>query len=354
MPTGPTPCLSVVVPCFNEAPTLGAIVGRVLASPYTAEVLIVDDGSTDDSLEQAHRVAALDTRVRVFRQPRNMGKGAALRRGFRAATSDFVIVQDADMEYDPDDWGVLLEPLVDGRADVVFGSRFAGGRGPRRVLYFWHAVGNKFLTLVSNAFTNLNLTDMETGYKVFRRDVIQSLDLQEDRFGFEAEVTEKVARAGLRIYEVTISYDGRTYAQGKKIGWRDGVRALWCIVRYSRLGDAIVPQPDKTPAGEDVVDEELSNSLAALEEADAYSDWVHGLLAEHLDGHLGGQILEVGAGRGTMTARLARHGRVLAVEPSPARPPSWPRDSRPTTRLRSSLACSLMSPTDRRSTPPSS
>jgi SAM-dependent methyltransferase len=306
------PCLSVVVPCFNEEATLGVTVDRVLASPYTAEVLIVDDGSTDRSLEEAAALAARDARVRVLRQPHNLGKGAALRRGFRAATADYVIVQDADLEYDPADWSALLEPLIDGRADVVYGSRFGNGGGPRRVLYFWHAVGNRFLTLVSNAFTNLNLTDMETGYKVFRREVIQSLDLKEDRFGFEPEITEKLARARVRIYEVAISYAGRTYSQGKKIGWRDGLRAFWCILRYSRVGDAIIPRRERQPAGEEAADEELAEVLAALESADGYSDWVHGLLADHL----GERILEVGAGHGTMTVRLAAHGHVTAVEPS--------------------------------------
>jgi len=228
------PCLSVVIPCFNEEATLKIVVDKVLESPFTQEVVIVDDGSTDATLEVARGVT--DPRVRVFEQGRNRGKGAALRRGFAEATSPYVVVQDADLEYDPAEYAELLEPLLDGRADVVFGSRFLAGR-PHRVLYFWHSVGNKVLTTCSNVFTNLNLTDMETCYKVFKREVIQSIEIEEDRFGFEPEVTAKVAKGGWVVYEVGVSYSGRTYAEGKKIGWRDGVRAFVCIVKYSSLGD---------------------------------------------------------------------------------------------------------------------
>jgi glycosyltransferase involved in cell wall biosynthesis len=229
-------CLSVVVPCYNEAPTIKELLFRVLDSPYTAEVIVVDDCSSDGTAEIADSIR--DTRLQILRQPDNRGKGAALRRGFRAATADYVIVQDADLEYDPAEYGVLLEPLISGRADVVFGSRFVSDR-PHRVLYFWHSVGNRLLTTASNAFSNLNLTDMETCYKVFRREVIQGLDLREDRFGIEPEITAKVAKAGCRVYEVGISYSGRTYAEGKKIGWRDGVHAARCIVRYSTLWDQV-------------------------------------------------------------------------------------------------------------------
>jgi glycosyltransferase involved in cell wall biosynthesis len=225
-----TRCLSVVVPCYNEHATLKATIERVLESPFTREVIIVDDGSTDGSVEEARSIA--DERVRVVEQPHNMGKGAALRRGFELATAPYVIVQDADLEYDPTDYGDVIAPLLDDRADVVYGSRFLAGR-PHRVLYFWHSVGNKVITLVSNMFSNLNLTDIETCYKAFRRPVLDGLDLQENRFGFEAEVTAKVAKQGWRVYEVGISYAGRTYEQGKKIGWRDGVWAMWCIVKYS-------------------------------------------------------------------------------------------------------------------------
>ncbi len=226
--------LSVVMPSYNEESTIEAIVGRVMDSPVVAELVVVDDGSTDRTRDLLDKLAREDDRIRVLLQPANRGKGAALRRGFSAATADFVVVQDADLEYDPAEYSRLLEPLLDGRADVVYGSRFAGAQA-HRVLYFWHSVGNRLLTLASNMSTDLNLTDMETCYKAFRREVVQSLDLREDRFGFEPEVTAKIAAGGWRVYEVGISYAGRTYAEGKKIGWRDGVRALTCIVRYSPL-----------------------------------------------------------------------------------------------------------------------
>jgi glycosyltransferase involved in cell wall biosynthesis len=221
------------MPAYNEEDTLLVSAGRVLDSPWCAELVIVNDGSSDGTLELARSID--DPRVAVFDQGHNQGKGAALRRGFAEATAEYVVVQDADLEYDPAEFGVLLEPLLDGRADVVYGSRFLAG-GPHRVLYFWHSVGNRFLTTLSNMFTNLNLTDMETCYKVFRREVIQSIEIEEDRFGFEPEITAKVSAKGLRIYETGISYSGRTYDEGKKIGWRDGVRALQCIVRYSPVG----------------------------------------------------------------------------------------------------------------------
>ena len=223
------PRLSVVMPCYNEAATVAEMVKRVLASPHTAELVIVDDGSTDGTRELLHGFDA--SRVRILLQPENRGKGAAIRRGFEVASAEFVIVQDADLEYDPRDYDIVLEPLLSGSADVVYGSRFQSGR-PRRVLYFWHSVGNRFLTLLSNMFTDLNLTDMETCYKAFRIEVLQSLDLREDRFGIEPEITAKVAAGGWRIWEVGISYSGRTYAEGKKINWRDGVAALGCIVKY--------------------------------------------------------------------------------------------------------------------------
>jgi glycosyltransferase involved in cell wall biosynthesis len=230
----PRPCLSVVVPCFNEQATVLTLLDRVLASPWVHEVVVVDDGSSDDTPQRLATVT--DARVRVICHPHNRGKGAALRTGFTHAQAEYVVVQDADLEYDPAEFGVLLGPLEDGLADVVYGSRFLGGR-PHRVLYFWHSLGNRWLTLLSNMFTDLNLTDMETCYKAFRREVIQGLQLEEDRFGFEPEVTAKLARGQFRIYEVGISYAGRTYDEGKKIGWRDGVRALVCIVKYSPLMD---------------------------------------------------------------------------------------------------------------------
>ncbi len=227
--------LSVVIPCFNEAQTLAACVGRVLAIQDTTlslEVIVVDDGSTDRSTAIAEDLAHQYPEVRLLRHRKNQGKGAALRTGFHEATGDFVAVQDADLEYEPMELKELLGPLRSGRADVVFGSRFLGA-SPHRVLYFWHYLGNLFLTFLSNMFTDLNLSDMETCYKVFRREVIQSIEIREDRFGFEPEVTAKVAQQRLRIYEMGISYTGRTYAEGKKIAWRDGVRALYCIFRYN-------------------------------------------------------------------------------------------------------------------------
>ncbi|HEV2811600.1 MAG TPA: glycosyltransferase family 2 protein [Acidimicrobiales bacterium] len=225
--------LSVVMPCFNEEATVVQTCERVLASPYTCELIVVDDGSTDGTAERLDGLA--DERLRVLRQPVNQGKGAALRRGFAAAEGPFVVVQDADLEYDPADFEQLLVPLLEGQADVVYGSRFVSDR-PHRVLYFWHYVGNRLLTLTSNAFTNLNLSDMETCYKVFRKEVLESFTLEEDRFGIEPELTAKAAGGGWRIYEVGISYHGRTYAEGKKIGWRDGVAAFSCILRYSPVG----------------------------------------------------------------------------------------------------------------------
>ena len=231
----PVQCLSVVMPAFNEQATIAEILERVLASPWTAEVVVIDDGSTDDTVEIVSKFTSTDDRVRLVRQPHNQGKGAALRRGFVEARAEVVIVQDADLEYDPAEYGQILQPILDGRAEVVFGSRFVSGR-PHRVLYFWHSLGNRLLTTVSNMFTNLNLTDMETCYKAFRREVIQSIEIEESRFGFEPEITAKVAAGGFRVYEVGISYSGRTYAEGKKIGWRDGVRAFVCIVKYSTPG----------------------------------------------------------------------------------------------------------------------
>lgn len=235
-PSAPVQCLTVVVPCYNEEATIKTLLDRVLASPFANEVIVVDDGSKDRSIDIASSTG--DARVRVLSQGVNQGKGAAIRRGFQEATSDIVIVQDADLEYDPDEYGLLVTPILDDRADVVYGSRFSGG-SERRVLYYWHALGNNFLTTVSNMFTNLNLTDMETCYKAFRREVLQSFTLEENRFGVEPEITAKIARGTWRIYEVGISYDGRTYAEGKKIGWRDGVRAIYCIVRYSPFGERV-------------------------------------------------------------------------------------------------------------------
>jgi glycosyltransferase involved in cell wall biosynthesis len=223
--------LSVVIPVYNEVNTLLPLIERVQRSPVEKEIIVVDDCSTDGTADVLRR-ASLAPNVRTMFHEANQGKGAALRTGFAAATGEIVIVQDADLEYDPQEYPKLIKPIVDGLADVVFGSRFAGGE-THRVLYFWHAIGNHLLTLCSNAFTNLNLTDMETCYKVFRREVLQQIVVEENRFGFEPEITAKVAKLKVRVFEVGISYAGRTYEEGKKIGWKDGVRALWCIVKYN-------------------------------------------------------------------------------------------------------------------------
>ena len=227
--------LSVVMPVYNEQATLGQAISRVLAVPLEIELICVDDGSSDGSREILSQLQSSHSQIRVLLQPRNLGKGAAVRRGIQECTGDFILMQDADLEYDAADYPMLLRPLLEGKADVVYGSRFLGS-GPHRVLYFWHSVGNWMLTLLSNALTNINLSDMETCYKVFRRDVLQSIPLVEDRFGFEPEITVKIAKRRLRIYEVGISYWGRTYEEGKKIQWRDGVHALYCLVKYTLTG----------------------------------------------------------------------------------------------------------------------
>jgi glycosyltransferase involved in cell wall biosynthesis len=229
--------LSVVMPVYNEQPTLREVVARVLAVPtdqneIDLELICVDDGSRDGSREILTELAAAHAEIRVLLQPQNMGKGAALRHGIQQATGEFVLIQDADLEYDPADYPALLGPLILGKADVVYGSRFLGS-GPHRVLYYWHSVGNWLLTILSNSLTNMNMSDMETCYKVFRREILQAIPIEEDRFGFEPEITVKIAKRGLRVYEVGISYWGRTYEEGKKIGWKDGFRALWCLLKYT-------------------------------------------------------------------------------------------------------------------------
>lgn len=223
--------LSVIIPAYNEAPTVEVLIERVGTEPTPKEIIVVDDGSTDGT---GDILRALEGRgiVRVARHERNRGKGAALRTGVGLATGQIILIQDADLEYDPRDYARLIEPIVSGRADVVIGSRFAGGE-PHRVLYYWHAVGNRMLTTLSNMLSNLNLTDMECCLKAFRREVLESIEIRERRFGVEPELVAKVARGGWRVFEVGVSYAGRTYAEGKKIGWRDGLRAVWCIVRYN-------------------------------------------------------------------------------------------------------------------------
>lgn len=223
--------LSIIIPCYNESATILCLIDAVKQSPVPQrEIIIVDDGSKDGTRDILNTLK--DPELRVIFHKVNQGKGAALRTGFQEATGDICIVQDADLEYDPQEFPIVIQPIVDGKADVVFGSRFQSGR-PHRVVYFWHRVGNGILTLMSNFFTDLNLSDMETCYKAFRREVIQAITIRENRFGFEPEVTAKVAKMNLRIYEVGISYYGRTYDQGKKIGWKDGVRAIYCILKYN-------------------------------------------------------------------------------------------------------------------------
>ena len=228
------PCLAVVIPVFNEAATITEVIQAVVSQPLVQEVIIVDDASSDGTWAVLEKVAKATPAARLFQHAVNQGKGAALRTGFAQVTAPLAIVQDADLEYDPADYAALCKPILAGKADVVIGSRFLGA-GAHRVLYYWHSVGNRLLTTLSNMATNINLSDMETGYKVFRREIIQSIRIEENRFGFEPEIVAKVSRLNVRIYEVPISYYGRTYAEGKKIGWRDGFSALRCIAKYNFL-----------------------------------------------------------------------------------------------------------------------
>ncbi|HEY6050161.1 MAG TPA: glycosyltransferase, partial [Thermoanaerobaculia bacterium] len=277
--------LSVVIPVYNESKTIRELVRQVQAVPIEKEIVIVDDGSKDGTRDILREMDGKDG-IRVFLQPQNMGKGAAVATGFQKATGDVVVVQDADLEYDPREYPKLLRPIEEGHADVVYGSRFLGG-GDRRVLYFWHTVGNRMLTLASNMFTNLNLTDMETCYKMFRREVIQSLTIESRRFGIEPEITAKVARRRYRIYEVPISYHGRTYEEGKKIGLKDAFSALWTIVKH---GLRETENPDN-------VGHVTLERMAKLE---PYNRW----LVSRFSRSLGTRILEIGAGFGNITRHL--------------------------------------------------
>jgi glycosyltransferase involved in cell wall biosynthesis len=302
--------LSVVVPVYNERLTLPEILERIQAVTIPKEIVIVDDGSTDGTREflrgleaelaAARQAGTFDEKneIRVLYQDRNRGKGAALRRGFAEAAGDVVVVQDADLEYDPREYPKLIAPIVEGRADAVYGSRFLGF--PRRVLFFWHHVANKLLTLVSNVATNLNLTDMETGYKAFRADLIKSIPIRSNRFGVEPELTAKLARVRARIYEVPISYAGRSYWEGKKIRWTDGVVALWTILKYAVLDDQ-----DNTDPG--------YLTLLRLNGAERYNRWMFRQLAPHL----GQRVLEIGSGIGTLTRYLVGRELVLATDLEP-------------------------------------
>ncbi|HUP58994.1 MAG TPA: bifunctional glycosyltransferase/class I SAM-dependent methyltransferase [Thermoanaerobaculia bacterium] len=287
-----TPLLSVVVPCYNERATVGELLKRVLSVPLSMEIIVIDDRSTDGSDRIVEAIAQRESSIRLIRQERNSGKGAALRRGFEEARGEIVIVQDADLEYDPREYPKIIQPIIDGDADVVYGSRFEGH--PRRVMFYWHTLGNRFLTLFSNLTTNLNLTDMETCYKAFRREVIQSIRLQSNRFGFEPEVTAKIARRGYRIYEVPISYHGRDYWEGKKINWKDGISAIWTILKYG-----LFVKGDSEASG--------YVTLERMGKLSRYNEWIW----ESISPHVGNRVLEVGAGIGNMTRML--YGRDLIV-----------------------------------------
>lgn len=286
------PLLSVIVPCYNERATVAELLRRVKEVPIDKEIIVVDDKSTDGSKDVVAALAQQWPEIRHILQPFNQGKGAALRRGIEEARGEIVLIQDADLEYDPDEYPKLIQPIVDGHADVVFGSRFEGY--PRRVMLYWHRLGNTFLTFLSNCTTNLDLTDMETCYKVFRREVIQSITINSNRFGFEPEITAKVAKRGYRIYEVPISYYGRDYWEGKKINWKDGFSAIKTILQYGLFDD-----PSSEPA--------TWGTLRRRQSLNRYNRWIW----DRVQPYVGQRVLEVGAGSGTMTRFM--YGRELIV-----------------------------------------
>jgi glycosyltransferase involved in cell wall biosynthesis len=291
-PTSLTPVLSVVVPCYNERATVEELLRRVREVPVEKEIIVIDDRSTDGSKDVVAGLAKEFPEIRHILQEVNQGKGAAIRRGIAEARGDIVIIQDADLEYDPEEYPKLIQPILDGHADVVFGSRFEGY--PRRVMLYWHRLGNAFLTFLSNATTNLDLTDMETCYKVFRRDVIQSINLRSNRFGIEPEITAKIAKRGYRVFEVPISYYGRDYWEGKKINWKDGFSAIWTILKYGLFDDPANEPPTYF-------------TIRRLDSLKRYNKWIW----DRLRPFIGQRVLEVGAGSGTMTRFL--YGRELIV-----------------------------------------
>jgi glycosyltransferase involved in cell wall biosynthesis len=304
--------LSVVIPCFNEASTLKVVLERVLASPYTGEVVVVDDGSSDGSGDIARSIG--DARVTVFAHGVNLGKGSAVRLGLQRTTRPYVIIQDADLEYAPELYGQLLEPILSGDADVVMSSRF--GQQAGQVMYFWQSTGNRLLTLLSDSLTNLNLSDVMSGPKVLRRAVVDELEIEQDRFGVEPEIVAKCAEAGWHIYEVTIPYDGGTGDRGgKQANWRAAVGSVYSIVRYSAFGKRLAKpraRYERESARTEFVeaDHELASTLDSLDDAGNYADWIVSLIAPYL----GADTVEIGAGHGTMSARLRRHTRVTATE----------------------------------------
>ena len=294
-PSAKPPLLSVIIPCYNERSTVGQLLQHVRDVPIDKEIIVVDDKSTDGSAAIVASLAATWPELRHIFQPVNMGKGAAIRRGISEATGDIVIIQDADLEYDPNEYPKLIQPILDGHADVVFGSRFEGY--PRRVMLYWHRLGNNLLTFLSNSTTNLDLTDMETCYKVFRREVIQSINLKSNRFGIEPEITAKVARRGYRIFEVPISYYGRDYWEGKKINWKDGFSAIWAILRYGLFDD-----PSNEPA--------TYKTLRRRGSLKRYNQWIW----ERIAPYVGQRVLEAGAGSGTMTRFLYGRDLIIATD----------------------------------------